>query len=105
MSTIEESSFAIVAAESGALEVTPFGVLEPLGAAPVPVDPPAGSDPFGVVETEEVVSAHAVPPPAPTQAMAKTASAVRRNPEPRGDRCGAGGQLGGPHWGLEVQWP
>src|SRR5580700_2755972 len=102
MSTMEESSFAIAAAESGALEVVPFGVLlEPVG----PVDPPAGSDPFGVVATEDVVSAHAVPPPAPTQATAKTASAVRRNPDPRGDRCGAGGQLGGPHCGLEVQWP
>jgi hypothetical protein len=105
MSTIEESSFAIAAAESGALDVTPFGVLlAPLGAAPVPVDP-EGSDPFGVMATEDVVSAQAVPPPAPTQATAKIASAVRRNPEVRGDRCGAGGQLGGPHWGLEDQWP
>jgi len=40
MSTIEESSFAIVAAESGAVEVDPFGVVvEPLGAPPAPVEP------------------------------------------------------------------
>ena len=92
----------MVAAESGALEVVPFGaLLEPVG----PVEPPAGSEPFGVVETEDVVSAQAVPPPAPTHAIAKTASAVRRNPDATARRCGAGGQLGGPHCGLDDQWP
>jgi hypothetical protein len=97
-----ESSLAMVVAES----VPPVeGTLPPLFVAPpVPVEPPAGSVGEGVV-TDVVVSAQAVPPPAPTQAIAKTASAVRRNPEPPRPRCGAGGQLGGPHWGSDDHWP
>ena len=54
-------------------------------------------------EIDAVVSAQAVPPPAPTQAMAKAASAVRRNPDAARDACGVGGQLGGPHWGSDDQ--
>jgi hypothetical protein len=98
-----ESSFAIVSAESA----PPFdGTLPPVFGAlfvapPVPVEPP-GCVPVELLDIDAVVSAQAVPPPAPTQAMAKTASAVRRNPEPRG-RCAAGGQAGGPHWGSDDQ--
>jgi len=51
-----------------------------------------------------VVSAQAVPPPAPTHAIAKTASAVRRSPEPPRGRGAAGGPLGGPHCGSDDQW-
>src|SRR5580704_11986988 len=98
MSTIAESSLATVAAESGPLFV---GALPPvLPSPPVPVDPPDG-DVGEWVEIDAVVNAHAVPPPAPTQAIAKPASAVRRSPEPPRPRCGAGGQLGGPHCGLD----
>src|ERR1700730_4029960 len=102
MSTIAESSFAMVAAER-LLPVA--GTLPPLLGLkvdpPGPVEPP-GCDPFEGFEIDAVVSAQAVPPPAPTQATAKSASAVRRNPEPP-ERCGAGGQLGGPHCGLDDQ--
>jgi hypothetical protein len=99
MSTIAESILATVAAEM----VPPVeGTVPPvLGVVLVPVEPP-GSDPFEVLEIDAVVSAQAVPPPAPTQAIAKAASAVRRNPAPRG-RWGVGGQLGGPQWGSADQ--
>ncbi len=102
MSTIAESSLATVASESAPpLDAGPPPLLL---APPVPVDPPDGDVVEGA-EADVVVSAHAVPPPAPTQAIAKTARAVRRNPEPPREGCGAGGQLGGPHCGYDDQGP
>jgi hypothetical protein len=71
---------------------------------PVPVEPPEGVDPLGVREViDAVVSAHAVPPPAPTHAIAKAASAVRRRPDRPRLPCRVCGQLGGPQWGSDDQ--
>jgi len=102
MSTNAESIFATVAAE---IEPVDGLVLPMLGVFPVLFEfPGVRVDPFDDgVEAEVVVSAQAVPPPAPTQMIAKAASAVRRSPELPFGRCGVDGQLGGPHWGSNDQ--
>jgi hypothetical protein len=97
MSTNAESIFATVAAEME--PVDGFGLTK-LGMFPVPFEFPGSTvDPLEGLEADVVVSAHAVPPPAPTHAIAKTASAVRRSPELPLGRWGVEGQVGGPHWG------
>src|ERR1022692_2185286 len=104
MSTTAESMLAMVAAESAPpVEGT---LLPVLGVLPMLFEPPEGDDPLGVGEViEAVVSAHAVPPPAPTHTIAKAASAVRRKPEPPRRFCEVGGQLGGPHSGSDDHGP
>src|SRR5450432_1276061 len=98
ISTTDCSIFATVALEivPPLPELDPVPGLSPvlLGASPVPAVP---SDAVAGCVMEASVSAHAVPPPAPTHRIANPARSRRRIPGERDSLKVAGGHGGGPH--------
>src|ERR1700694_1064588 len=102
ISTVAASTFAIAEADAELPPVRGAGLL--LGTPPL-LPSPLGRVAGELCVSAELVTAHAVPPPAARQTTASPAMSIRRNVLERPPRGVVGGHGGGPYAGLDDQWP